>query len=578
MDNVRIGIIGTGRIATRFVKEAQKVDGIQLTVSCNPNIENARRFAEINSIPQYTDHMEKLAEEVDAVYIATPHAKHYTYAKRMLDIGKHVLCEKPMTLSKSQAEELFALARQKNCVLMEAVKTDYCPGFQAMMEMARSGKIGEIVDVEAAFTRLTPINVREYQNAESGGSFTELGTYTLLPILTLFGTEYEDIGFFSRYFDTGVDIYTKVYLSYGDKTATCKTGIGAKSEGQLLITGTRGYILAPSPWWLTKKFQVRFEDPNRIEEYEYPFEAAGMTYEIEAFRDKIIEGRPVNMLEARKNIVMAEIMEKFLTWRAQKRLVKDIPRLSEEAKKKVKIWAHRGCSRFYPENTLESFEAAAKLSGLTGVELDVQLTKDGELVVIHDESVERTTDGKGKVIDYTLKELKKLKIAFGDTTTTIPTFREVLTLLAPYCKEKGLLINVELKTSVERYPGIEEKVLEMVREFGISEYIVYSSFLMESIALIKKLDETAKTGMLETDLDDCIEGMEQAGADAVHPYIGGLRHKMPEKYADMPVRAWNGEEELYGMNRPYKELDLREYALYGATEIFTNEPEKYLPR
>lgn len=572
MSGIRVGIIGTGRIAERFVQEAKRVQGIQVTAVCNPHIESAESFAGKHKIGHYTDHMEKLSEEVDAVYIATPHEKHYTYAKRMLDIGKHVLCEKPLTLSKEQAEELYTLAREKECVLMEAIKTAFCPGFQAIMEMAASGKIGEIVDVEAAFTRLTPICTREYQDTEYGGSFTELGTYTMFPIMMLLGTEYDDVRFFSRFFDTGVDTYTKAYLTYGDKTATCKTGIGAKSEGQLLITGTRGYILVPSPWWLTTYFEVHYEDPNRIEKYNFSFEGAGMTYEIEAFKNRIASKQVVSMFDARKSIVMAELMEKYLEARPEDR----IRHISKEEKAAVKIWAHRGCSKAMPENTLESFRAAAELERLTGIELDVQLTKDGELVVIHDENVKRTTDGDGEVRDYTLEELKKLKISTQDGFTQIPTFREVLTLLAPYCREKGLLINVELKTGKVRYEGIEKKTLELVKEFELEDYIIYSSFLADSIAEVKKLAPKAKTGMLAGDLADCIEGMRKTRADAVHPHIGGLRERMPEEYADMPVRAYNTQEELYGMGNRYKELDLREYAMFGATDVFTNEPEKYL--
>lgn len=572
MSVIRVGIIGTGRIAKRFVQEMKSVQGMEITVICNPRIESAMEFAEQSGVGHYTDHMEKMADRVDAVYVATPHEKHYTYAKRMLDIGKHVLCEKPLTLSREQAEELYALARQKECVLMEAIKTAFCPGFLEAVKVAKSGRIGEIVDVEAAFTKLTPICTREYQDADYGGSFTELGTYTLLPVMAFFGTEYDDVRFFSRYFDTGVDTYTKAYFTYGDRTATCKTGIGAKSEGQLLITGTRGYVLVPAPWWLTTYFEVHYEDPDRIEKYNYPFEGAGMTYELEAFKNMILSKQVVSMIDARRSIIMAEIMEKYLNERPRD----VIGHVSKEAKQKVKIWAHRGCSRFYPENTLESFQAAAELTGLTGIELDVQLTKDGELVVIHDEDVNRTTDGEGAVGDFTLEELKQLKIPYEEGETHIPTFHETLTLLAPYCREKGLLINVELKTGVVRYEGIEEKTMAMVKEFGLEEYVVYSSFLKDSLEVVKKLDPTAKTGMLAADLADCVEGMEAVNADAVHPYIGGLREKMPEKYADMPVRAWNAEEELYGMKQVYKKIDLREYVLFGATDIFTNEPEKYL--
>ena len=100
----------------------------------------------------------------------------------------------------------------------------------------------------------------------------------------------------------------------------------------------------------------------------------------------------------------------------------------------MRIWAHRGCSQRYPENTLLSFEKAAAIQSLTGIELDIQLTKDGQLVVIHDERVDRTTEGIGFVRDYTLAELKRLHIyADVNNSQKIPAMEEVLNLLEPRC-------------------------------------------------------------------------------------------------------------------------------------------------
>ena len=160
---MRIGIIGTGRIASRFVDTA--FAGIESAyVSCvyNPKAASAEKFAIQHRIENYTDSLEELTMLTDAVYIASLHETHYEYAKYMLNNKKHVLCEKPAVLKKAQAEELYSLAKENNVVFMEAVKTAYCPGFHAMMAAAKSGKIGRIIDVEAAFSRLTPVNTREY--------------------------------------------------------------------------------------------------------------------------------------------------------------------------------------------------------------------------------------------------------------------------------------------------------------------------------------------------------------------------------------------------------------------------------
>ena len=154
----------------------------------------------------------------------------------------------------------------------------------------------------------------------------------------------------------------------------------------------------------------------------------------------------------------------------------------------MKIWAHRGCSQMYPENTLLSFSKAIQIKGLTGIELDIQLTKDNHMVVIHDERVDRTTDKIGNVFDYSLSELKKLVIKSDFGIVRIPTIEEVLDLLEPEFRN-GLLLNIELKNSVVPYEGMEQRMIELVHKRGISENIIYSSFSAASVAKIKTIDK-----------------------------------------------------------------------------------------
>ena len=287
--DIRLGIIGTGRIAKRFVVASTEVGAVQIVCVYNPHRESAEMFATEQGIVDYTDQWTDFVGKIDAAYIASPHGTHASYAEELLKAGKHVLCEKPMCLQGEEATALYQMAEEKHCVLMEAVKTAYCPGFQAMMDVARSGKIGQIRDVEACFTKLTPTNLRELTDVTYGGSVTELGSYVLLPIWKLLGIDYIDVTYQSIYAENGVDTYTKLIFTYEDGMAMAKTGLGVKSEGQLLISGTKGYILCKAPWWLTKKFEVRYEDPNKREVYEYPYEGAGLQYELEAFKRKICD-------------------------------------------------------------------------------------------------------------------------------------------------------------------------------------------------------------------------------------------------------------------------------------------------
>lgn len=187
------------------------------------------------------------------------------------------------------------------------------------------------------------------------------------------------------------------------------------------------------------------------------------------------------------------------------------------------IYAHRGSSGVYPENTMLAFEKAVE-EGADGIELDVQLTKDGQVVVIHDETLARTTGGEGYVRDYTLEELKKFdagKIkegAYG--VQTIPSFEE-------YCEfaaEKKIITNIEIKTGVYYYEEIEAKTLEILKRHHLEEKVVFSSFNHLSILELKKMAPDIPCGALLGEL-----GLGNAGYycqkyqfDYYHPYFKTL--------------------------------------------------------
>ena len=140
---VRIGIVGTGRIAPRFIAESKYVSGLSIVCAYNPEQDSAKRFEKRQGIPVYMKDYSKFLDQVDAVYIASPNETHYDYTKQALQTGKHVLCEKPMAFTKKQTIELYQLAKEKNLVLLEGIKAAYCPGFQQLLNVVRSGKIAE---------------------------------------------------------------------------------------------------------------------------------------------------------------------------------------------------------------------------------------------------------------------------------------------------------------------------------------------------------------------------------------------------------------------------------------------------
>lgn len=232
----------------------------------------------------------------------------------------------------------------------------------------------------------------------------------------------------------------------------------------------------------------------------------------------------------------------------------------------TKIWAHRGASGYAPENTMEAFRLADRMKA-DGIELDVQLTKDREVIVLHDEVIDRVSNGKGYVKNYTLSELEKFNFAgkhpeYKDVR--IPTLREVLA----FAKKTSMTVNIELKTGVFFYEGLAEKTIALVKEAAMEDRVIYSSFNHYTIRDIKNLDPQAKTGLLYADgyIDMPVYGAA-LGVDALHPALYNLQY--PDFLRDcrkkhLKVHVWTVNKEKY-MKKMYD---------MGVDAIITNYPDK----
>lgn len=232
---------------------------------------------------------------------------------------------------------------------------------------------------------------------------------------------------------------------------------------------------------------------------------------------------------------------------------------------RTEIFAHRGASKDAPENTIPAFLIACK-QGADGIELDVHLTKDGEVVVTHDEEIGRVSTGEGNVRDYTLKELRQFSFhnhmeEYADHTE-IPTLREVLRLIRPW-KVKA---NIELKTGIFWYPGLEEKTVEIVREEGMEEYVIYSSFNHYSIRKIQELVPGAKTAYLFSDVIlDVADYAGRNGVQGLHPALYHVKMgNFLEEYlqSGLAVRVWTVD----------RKSDLKMLIRAGVTAVITNQP------
>lgn len=231
----------------------------------------------------------------------------------------------------------------------------------------------------------------------------------------------------------------------------------------------------------------------------------------------------------------------------------------------TKIIAHRGASGYAPENTMEAFELAVKQKA-DGIEIDVHLSKDNQVIIMHDETINRTTNGHGYIKDYTFEELQSFN-ANNDmadfTFCHIPRLEELLELI----KESNTLLNIELKTDQIHYKNIEEIVLELVKQYKVEHLVFYSSFNHYSMTKIKELDSNAKIGLLY------FEGLYQpwnyallAKADALHPFHQNL--KIPNYIAEchrnnIKVNVWTVNDVL----------DMQKYIAMDVDGIITNFPD-----
>ena len=311
-EDVKIGIVGAGRIAERFASETSYVNYVKSVTVYDVDDEKAHLFAKRHQIDHVSQCFDELMNQVDAVYVATPHLCHYEQCKQALRKKKHVLCETPLVLNGEEARDLFQLAEQNNVVLMEANKTAYSPAFNHLITMIKSGVIGEVVDINVSESKLWGDKfTRELDDSQAGGSMTELGSYPLLPIVKLMGTDYLDVVFYSRMKD-GVDLYTKGIMRYAHGVCSFQLGLGVKTEGNLVVSGTKGYAYVPAPWWLTDYYEFRFEDQNLNKKFFYKWDGAGLRYEIQDFVSCIYNQRLTSLrLTKRECITMAGIIEQF---------------------------------------------------------------------------------------------------------------------------------------------------------------------------------------------------------------------------------------------------------------------------
>lgn len=303
--SVRLGLVGDAGFLNKVWREAKFVNGIIVEALCtkNPEIMEEESKGDIKYI---TDDYNSFLAKVDAVYIRSLPQLHYEHIKQALDNGKHVLCESPVTLNHNQLEELLRLADGNKLVLMEAIKTAYSTAYARLLLLIKAGKIGDIISVDSTCT-----SIREVIGDGEWNSIYEWGPTALLPILQILGTDYSSCRIVTHFRKDGLDSFTKIDFIYDHSVGSIKIGDGFKSEGDLIISGSKGYIYVPAPWWKTDYFEIRYENQAENKRYFYQLDGEGIRYELVAFTRAISRGRLISDIERTITAKITDIMENF---------------------------------------------------------------------------------------------------------------------------------------------------------------------------------------------------------------------------------------------------------------------------
>ena len=263
---LRIGMIGDDTYyLDKFERESHYVNGVRV------------ERLEVRDERLETD-------GVDALFLYIKPEEHFRIISEALRRGKHVLCDPPLAICMEEFNTLQQLARENGCVFMEAIRSAYSTAYHRLVALAKSGVIGEVVSIDSTCTSLRDAEQDRQDYNSAWNSITFWGPNALLPVFDILGTEYVDHKIFTRREPgTMYDHFTKMDFTYNGAVASVKVGKGMKSEGELIISGTTGYIYVPAPWWKTDYFEVRREDPTQNKRYYYQLDGEGIRYEILSF-------------------------------------------------------------------------------------------------------------------------------------------------------------------------------------------------------------------------------------------------------------------------------------------------------
>lgn len=300
----KMGAVGTDPIINKFKFNSQFVNGLEF----NSLFLDEKNYFDFTDIP-LTQTYSELLQENDIVYVAVRPENRYKFIKEGLQNNKHIISESPIALKKEEAEELFNLARNKGLLLFDSIKSAFLLSFARMVLLIKSGAIGEVKSIDVTCTSL---ELKEWLSKTNFyTSITGWGSIGLLPVFKILGTEYSDINFISFNTEELKNAYTKINITYPNACASVSLGIGVKSEGDLRISGTKGYIYVPSPWWKSEYFEIRYEQAENNKPHYYQSEGEGIRMELSHLLNCIKNNLANYYLDDAISISIIKVLEDF---------------------------------------------------------------------------------------------------------------------------------------------------------------------------------------------------------------------------------------------------------------------------
>lgn len=309
---LRLGLIGESPILNKFENESKYVNGMTISGVCSENDRLLTDTLKAQSKPM--SELDDLLDRSDAVYVISNPRCHYEHIRRALLKGCHVLCESPLVIDPQQLAELQQLAKEKGCLMVDSLKTAYSMAYARLILLAKSGIIGQVMSVDATCTSMTNLEMSDERDmAHLWNSIGAWGPTALLPIFQLLGTDYSSKMITTHLMEDtdDFDTFTKVAFIYPHAVASLKVGQGVKSEGSLVVSGTKGYIYVPAPWWKTDYFEVRYENPANNRRYFYQLDGEGIRYMLVAFKKAIQTGGSVGYVDEHTSAAIVDIINDF---------------------------------------------------------------------------------------------------------------------------------------------------------------------------------------------------------------------------------------------------------------------------